>query len=62
VSSFSRGFASVLSVYGSDDRQEPTFSYKGRDMASTTTTEALSADWSSIISTNFEVDDEDDDE
>ena len=60
MTSFVRGFSSVLSLYGNAEDKELRFEYDGLDLAQTTIEQALQHDWSSITDTSFEVNDGED--
>jgi hypothetical protein len=54
MSAFTRGFSNVLDLYAETEDEKLVFEYKGRNLESTTTEEALASDWSSLISTVVE--------
>lgn len=58
MSSFVRGFSSVLDVYGCDEKDDLCLEYKGRDLAETTVQQAFVSDWEALIGTKYEVDDD----
>lgn len=62
MSSFSRGFSSVLNLYGNPDKEDLLFEFRGAPVESISTEEALTSDWSSVMGTVITIDDSQDDE